>query len=69
MVARARAGVAQARARPPSYILQTPAARSREVIHCIRLRREEATRDSTGRRSDSARETQKTSTASHINCR
>ncbi|KAI9531065.1 hypothetical protein NQZ68_000559 [Dissostichus eleginoides] len=26
---------------PPSYKLQTVAARSREVIHCIRLRREE----------------------------
>lgn len=49
---RARAGVALrlvAVTPPPSYKLQTQAARSREIIHCIRLRREEAPSDSTGR--------------------
>lgn len=39
---------------PHSFKLQTLAARSREVIHCVRLRREEAASESTGRRSNCA---------------
>lgn len=55
---------------PPSYILQTLAARSREVIHCIRLRQEEAARATrlVGEATLPV-ETHKTPTASHINYR